>query len=80
MSDSFKTQASHADLLISNGNSESFEVTLSCPGSILVDVGDVANVNDYTLGEVKNLKVVKTKYILNEHGEMTDIVLQRSGI
>lgn len=80
VSDSFKTPASYADLLISNGNSESFEVTLSCPGSIFVDVGDVAKVNDYTLGEIKNLKVVKTKYILNEHGERTDIVLQRSEI
>ena len=55
-------------------------MTICCPGSIFVDVGDVAKVNDYNLGEVKNLKVVKTKYILNEHGERTDIVLQRGEI
>lgn len=69
---------SYGEKLLKNSSKSSYEVVVSLPGSIDLNVGDIARVKDSTLKNMDwNFLVYKLDYVLDSSKEMTNVTLIR---
>lgn len=72
-----KTPVSCGEIMLSTGAKNSYEICIFCPGSMNLNIGDKATVNDSILGVIENLVVSEIKYTLNKNGEQTKVLLRK---
>lgn len=59
--------------MISNSKKDAYEFILQCPGVVDINLGDKIKINDYVLGEFRDIFVKEIIYTLNSNFEMTQI-------
>ena len=64
-----------ADKIISQSNADSYTVELECLGCHIGIIGCKARIYDTVLGELKNLKITRIRYTLDNSGEKTTVTM-----
>lgn len=78
--DSVKTPTVCGEIMLQTAQKNAYEVCVTCPGEVLLNIGDKATINDKLFGEIKNLLVSKIKYTLDSTSERTEVFLRRGDI
>ena len=66
---------STAEQMIYESKKKFNEIIIKCPGAVYAQLGNKCEINDYTLGSIKNLQIYEIDYILNQNGEFTTFTL-----
>ncbi len=72
------TPISYGERLLKNSSKNSYEVVISSPGSINLNIGDIAKIKDSTLKSMDwSFLVYKLDYVLDGSKEITNVTLIR---
>lgn len=66
---------STAEQMIYESKKKFNEIIIKCPGVVYAQLENKCEINDYTLGSIKNLQIYEIDYILNQNGEFTTFTL-----